>query len=218
MKPVTALARLLYPSRCILCQNLLYGEDLDICPVCLTAARVFPFAPFKIPYVNSWVTLWQYTGLVRGALVRFKFHHRSSYSVAFGRELAYKIAESGLSYDVITWVPISRLRKIGRGYDQVELVAHQVGKCLGSIPVKLLHKHRHNRRQSGIRGLEARRRNVAGVYRAIHPDAIRGKRVLLLEDIITTGATVSEAARVLKAAGAKEVCAACVAVAKSGGR
>jgi len=209
----SALASFFYPARCVLCGKLLTDESKDICLECLTAARVFFHEPWKIPFVKSWQAMWQYTGSVRDSLVRYKFWHRRSYCVTFGRELSQKLKDTKLVYDVITWVPISFLRRVERGYDQVELVAFQVGEHLGCKPVKLLHKHRHNRRQSGIRGLENRKRNVRGVYRAVSPELVKGKRVLLLEDIVTTGATVSECARMLKEAGAKEVHVACIAVA-----
>ena len=211
----SVIVGLLYPPRCVLCDRLLTESSEDICQECLTAARVFNYEPWKIPFVKSWLSLWQYSGTVRDSLVRYKFWHRRSYCVTYGRELAQMLEKVKLSYDVITWVPISFLRKVERGYDQVELIAREVGKHLESRPVKLLHKHRHNRRQSGIRGLEKRRQNVYGVYRAVDAERIKGKRVLLLEDIITTGATVSECARILKEAGAKEVHAVCVAVANS---
>ena len=210
---VSALERLLFPARCVLCSKLLEQETEDICTECLTAARVFCHEPWKIPHIKSWLSMWQYTGTVRDSLVRYKFWHRRSYCVTYGRELAQKLQDAKLSYDVITWVPISFLRRVERGYDQVELIAYELCKHLKDKPVRLLHKHRHNRRQSGIRGLENRRRNVRGVYRVVSPEQVKGKRVLLLEDIITSGATVSECARVLKEAGAKEVHAACVAVA-----
>ena len=208
-----ALARFFYPPRCVLCEKILDREKNDICPECLTEARVFYHQPWNIPHIKSWVSLWQYTGKVRDSLVRYKFWHRRSYCVTFGRELAQKLLSASLDYDVITWVPISTLRRMERGYDQVELVAIEVGKHLAHKPVKLLHKHRHNRRQSGIRGLENRQRNVRGVYKVTDPAQVKGKKILLLEDIVTTGATVSECARMLKEAGAKEVHAACIAVA-----
>ena len=131
----------------------------------------------------------------------------------YARELVRRIRESKLSWDVITWVPISFLRRMERGYDQVEILAADVGRELEQKPVKLLYKCKHNRRQSGIRGMVARQRNVQGVYKVLNAEKIKGKRILLLEDIVTTGATVSECARTLKAAGAKEVSVACVAVA-----
>ena len=80
-------------------------------------------------------------------------------------------------------------------------------------PVRCLKKIRNNRPQSTVTGQAQRRANVLNAYRAIKPEQFQGKRVLLLDDIITTGATASEAARVLLTAGAKEVCFAAVAAA-----
>ena len=80
-------------------------------------------------------------------------------------------------------------------------------------PVRTLRKIRHNPPQSGITGQAERRANVLGVYEAVGPESFKDKRVLLLDDIITTGATAGECARVLLTAGAKEVhCAAIAAV------
>ena len=109
------------------------------------------------------------------------------------------------SFDMLTWVPVSRLRKFTRGYDQVELLAQAVGRELGMEPIPTLKKIRNNRPQSGIEGQAKRRANVLGAYRVICPQKVQGKRILLLDDIITTGATAGECARVLLTAGAKEV-------------
>ena len=105
-------------------------------------------------------------------------------------------------------------RKLRRGYDQVELLARAVGRELGMTPVPLLRKIRHNRPQSGISGMAERRANVLGVYRENGREQIVGKRILLLDDILTTGATAGEAARALLTAGAKEVHCAVVAAAR----
>ena len=75
-------------------------------------------------------------------------------------------------------------------------------------------KIRHNRPQSGIVGDAQRRANVLGAYRVENPELLRGKRIILLDDIITTGATAGECARVLLTAGAKEVHCGAVAVAR----
>ena len=88
-----------------------------------------------------------------------------------------------------------------------------MGAQLEMEPVRLLKKVRHNRPQSRIRGEAQRRANVLGAYRVTDPALVADKRVLLLDDIITTGATASEAARVLLTAGAKEVYFAAVAAA-----
>ena len=111
-------------------------------------------------------------------------------------------------------MPISRRRKLWRGYDQVELLAQAVCRELDAAPIRCLKKIRHTPAQSGIKGSAQRKANVLGAYKAVQPEVFVGKRVLILDDIITTGATISECARVLLTAGAKEVHCAAIAAAK----
>ena len=117
-------------------------------------------------------------------------------------------------FDLITWVPTSGLRCFTRGYDQAKLLANATGQELGQPPVRTLRKIRHNRPQSGINGQAQRCANVKNVYRVTDPQKVCGKRILLLDDVITTGATAGECARVLLTAGAKEVHCGCVAAAR----
>ena len=114
-------------------------------------------------------------------------------------------------FDILSWIPVSPLRRFFRGYDQCELLAQAVAAELNVQPLPLLKKVRHNRPQSRIKDDAARRANVLGAYRVTDPAAIRDKRILLLDDVITTGATASECARVLLTAGAKSVNCAAVA-------
>jgi predicted amidophosphoribosyltransferase len=127
--------------------------------------------------------------------------------------LAMKLLQEEMEFDLLTWAPISRMRKWKRGYDQVELIAKAVGRELGIAPIATLKKRRNNPPQSGIRDAARRRANVFGVYQVLDPNLICGKRILLLDDIMTTGATAGECARMLLTDGAKEVYCAAVAVA-----
>lgn len=95
----------------------------------------------------------------------------------------------------------------------MQLIAEAVGKELGMDPHRTLIKLRNNRPQSRLGDAAQRRANVMGVYRVADPDTVRGKRILLLDDIMTTGATAGECARVLLTAGAVDVICATVAAA-----
>jgi predicted amidophosphoribosyltransferase len=95
----------------------------------------------------------------------------------------------------------------------VELLAHKVSQELQIPAMALLWKKRDNPQQSRIVGNAQRRANVLGAYEAIHRESIQGKSILLLDDILTTGATAGECARILLEAGAKEVHFAAVAAA-----
>ena len=215
MKLYHFIMSILFPPKCVLCGKLLEKEELDLCKECRTDAPEYPNRKEKLQFLDSFAAVWYYEGSVRKSLLRYKFYNARSFASPYGRLLAMKILETyPEGFDVLTWVPVSRLRKFRRGYDQVELLARAVGKELGMTPVPLLKKVRHNRPQSGIHGAEKRRANVLGAYRELDREAVTGKRILLLDDILTTGATAGEAARVLLTCGAKEVHCAVIAAAR----
>lgn len=214
MKIFTLIGEMLFPPKCVLCGTVLERNELDLCRQCRVEAPLFPRPRGKRTFLDGWTALWYYNGNVRRSLLRYKFHNVRSHGESYGRLLAMKICQDmEEEFDVLTWIPISPLRRLRRGYDQVELLAKAVGAQLEMEPVKLLRKVRNNRPQSRIRGEAQRRANVLGAYRVTEPALAAGKRILLLDDIITTGATASEAARVLLTAGAKEVYFAAVATA-----
>ncbi len=209
-----AVLNLLFPRKCILCRKLLEKDETDLCRACRGDSPMCPKNKLRFPFLDSWTAVWYYKGYIRDSLRRFKFSRARHYAPAYGRLLAMRLLqEHPEGFDLLTWVPVSALRKFSRGYDQVELLAGAVGRELGMEPIGTLKKVRHNRPQSGISGQAKRRANVLGVYRITQQELVAGKRVLLLDDIITTGATAGECARVLLTAGAKEVHFGCVAAA-----
>lgn len=215
MKLYHFLMELLFPPKCVLCRQLLKTGETDLCGSCRADAPEYPNRKIKLQFLDSFAAVWYYEGNVRASLLRYKFHNARSYSASYGRILAMKLLrEYPDGFDVLTWVPVSRLRKLRRGYDQVELLAKAVGKELGMTPVPTLKKIRNNRPQSRLKGVEARRANVLGAYRILENTDVKGKRVALLDDILTTGATAGECARVLLSAGAKEVHCAAMAAAR----
>lgn len=215
MKLWYRILNLLYPPRCILCRRLLKKEETDLCTDCRYEAPFFPDTKRNLQFLDSFAAVWYYESSVRGSLLRFKFRGARGYADSYGKLLAMRLMQQyPEGFELLTWIPVSRLRKLRRGYDQVELLAKAVGRELGMIPVSTLKKVRHNRQQSRISEPAQRRANVLGVYRVTDPDLIRDRRVLLLDDILTTGATASEAGRVLLTAGAKEVHCAAVAAAR----
>lgn len=209
------LMNLLFPPKCILCGKLLKAQEQDLCRECRCESPEYPNRKENLQFLDSFTAVWYYEGSVRRSLLRYKFYNNRSFAKGYGRLLAMKLLQTHPEgFDCLTWVPVSRLRKLRRGYDQVELLAKAVGRELGMEPVPLLRKIRHNRPQSGLGDAAQRRGNVLGVYRETNREAVSGKRILLLDDILTTGATAGECARVLLTAGAKEVHCAVIAAAR----
>lgn len=213
MKMAGYLLELLFPRKCLLCRKVLENGETDLCKQCRCDNPAFSHRKTKPQFLDSFTAVWYYEGDVRSSLLRYKFGGCRSYAQGYGRLMAMNLLEKYPDgFDVLTWVPISRRRKLKRGYDQVELLARAVARELDTKPVPLLKKIRHNRPQSGLADAAHRKANVLGAYRVQDPRLVCGKRILLLDDILTTGATASECARVLKTAGAKEVhCAAMAA-------
>lgn len=205
MKKLNFLISLIFPNKCMLCGRLLPEQEMHLCRHCAAHTPEALKLKQKIPFLSGGFTLWYYEGSVRKSILRYKFGRKRCYARAYGAILAAKLSDVQKKYDLIVWVPVSRLRKLSRGFDQVELLAHIFCKELGITPIPCLKKIRHTPPQSGIASAAQRRANVLGAYKVINPDLLKGKRILLLDDIITTGATISECAKTLMAAGAKEV-------------
>ena len=213
MSLLEAFLDLLFPPKCPFCGKVL--DRTGICPECekalpwTTEAQCLRMLPGG---TRCAAPLW-YEDLAREGLLRFKFQGVSAAAEPLGALIAQCAAEqfSG-EFDTVTWVPVSRKRLRERGYDQAELLARAACRLWDTKPVRLLEKSTDNPAQSGLTEAAARRANVLGVYEAYGPDIIRGRRILLVDDICTTGATLSECVRVLKDAGAEEVVCAAVAL------
>lgn len=216
------IKELLFPRRCMLCRRFLREQELDLCHQCRLDAPEYPFGasnPAKQgkisgQFLDSFTAVWYYEGDVRESILRFKFRRATHLAPKFGALLAMKLLQQGPrpgEIDVLTWVPVSRRRRFRRGFDQCELLARAVGKELEIIPQRVLRKRRHTRAQSSMESVSARKANILGAYEVDKHADLRGKRVLLLDDICTTGSTMNECARVLLHAGAKEVHTAAIA-------
>ena len=209
------MSGLIFPTKCVLCGRLLEKDETDLCHHCRIDAPVCTQKQTKLPFIDGWVALWRYEGDARKSLLRYKFNRRRHYANSYGRLLAMKLLqEFPEGFDMLTWVPTGTIRKLFRGFDQVKLLADAVGRELGMPAQPLLRKIRNNRPQSGIRSDAKRRANVLGAYVATASCPLEGKRILLLDDIITTGSTAGECARILLTAGAKEVYCGAVASAR----
>ena len=211
MKFFDRVLELLYPTKCTFCHKLTGGDT-----VCKSCAEKLPLTAGgaqaqKFPFISQCVSPLYYEGNVRESLLRYKFGGLSLYSAVYAGFMAKCIDENQISCDIITWVPLSRKRLRKRGYDQAKLLAGELSERTGIPCCRLLKKTRNNPAQSGTGGAEKRRANVSGVYTALKPERIKGKSILLVDDIVTTGATLSECGRILLSAGAGEVRAVTVA-------
>ena len=203
-----AVLDLLFPPKCPFCRRLLEDPRALLCPDC---QRSLPWLTGKrgerrVEFADSCLSPLAYRDRVPDAVRRFKFSGARSYAGPFGALMA-QCAQDGLEElpDLVAWAPLSRKRLRERGYDQAELLARRVGELLGLPVVPLLEKSRHTPPQSGLEEAGQRRANALGAYELLPGNREAGRRVLLVDDVVTSGATLSECARTLRQGGAERV-------------
>ena len=212
------LARLggrLFPQDCLLCSGASPEqaicdaclEDLpspeEGCPVCALPSpgqRVCGRCLAHPPYFNRTLAAWNYEFPIDRLIQAFKFHHRLELARWFAQSLARRL---DLSNPLIIAMPLHRRRLAERGFNQALEIARHVAEFTGGkVLHSAVHKYRATRLQSEL-PLDARIRNVRDVFRCVEP--VRSNRVVIVDDVMTTGATLNELARTLKQAGASQV-------------
>ena len=202
---------LLYPRKCPYCQMILTDPEQPLCTECqsrlpwLTGEE----ARREVDFTSGCFSPLRYQGPVPEAVHRYKFGCKRSYGPKFGLILAQCVQDQKLPVlDGVTWAPLSRRRLRKRGFDQAELLARETARHLELPVFSLLEKTRHTAPQSGLSGEAARRANALGAYSLRSGVDLRGRKLLLIDDVVTTGATLSECARLLRQEGAEVYCAA----------
>jgi len=209
----TAILDLLFPPKCVFCSRVLNKSDEGWCDSCTES---LPYADNHGKqdgdFFDFCISPLYYTNVVRRSILRYKFKGASHYADVYSKLLAECIRECpDVNYDIISWVPLSSKRERKRGYDQAMLLAMATALELDDIAVETLKKPRDVRAQSELGDKKERCANISGAYEISDIEIISGKRILLIDDVVTTCSTLSECAGVLLSAGAAGVVCAALA-------
>ena len=205
MKLLTALLGLLYPPKCPFCGRVLERGEAGMCALCQgdlpwTDGPGGPMAGCDACLSPLW-----YRDGVREGVHRYKFNGGAAHAALFGELMAQCLSDRwDGGVDLVTWAPLHPKRRKQRGYDQAELLARRVGEAAALPVAPTLEKIRAGE-QSRLQSEEDRRANIAGAYRALPGLDLAGKRVVLVDDVVTTGSTLGECAACLRSAGAEAV-------------
>lgn len=191
-----------------------------LCPRCLSVLSIGRPCPVcrRDPghLISRTFAPYRYRGAVRGLILRLKFSGDTQAAALLAPAMAE--AAEGAEADLLVPVPLGRRRQRERGYNQAALLALLVGKLRDLPAADILVRTRETRRQSGLHTIRERMQNLRDAF-AMSPGAdVRGKRVLLVDDVRTSGATALACARVLRETGAADVQLLCAAIAPGAGR
>lgn len=147
-----------------------------------------------------------YVGIFRNAVRNFKFNGKRSYKTSLGKLVARDIKKEYKDkvFDIITAVPLHKSRFKERGFNQSAELARVISKELDIPYAETLIKKRNNKVQHTLKASE-RQTNVKGAYKVLNKDIIKNKNILIIDDIITTGCTLTECTDMLLKGGAKSV-------------
>ncbi len=197
---------LFFPPRCAFCGGLMEQSGNGVCAAC---ESVLPYKKDGgVSDLNGFpsAVVFYYDGVIQDGIHALKFGRKSWRAEVFGRYIAEHAAACfSEPFDTVTFVPVHFKRSIERGFDQAQLLARSAAKTLRLPMLRTLRKARSNLPQSTLNDPDQRRENVKNAYRPFRPAHIRGRRLLLVDDVITTGSTITAGAAALLDAGAKSV-------------
>lgn len=195
--------RLLFPPRCVLC-----GRESDL--VCESCGRSFPprLDPDAIPKltgIRAARAVWPYEGNVREIVRRYKYNGLRSLAPVLALQMMNVLSEWGPAIDLIVHVPVHPARLRERGFDQSELLARELSPMTELVAVPALARLRETGVQARAMSAAERSQNVRGAFHVPDAAQIQRANVLLIDDVLTTGATLGEAARALRRDGVSNV-------------
>lgn len=201
----TTLIDLFIPARCAVCSRRLGFDDVGVCPDC---SSLFGGVQVEVDGLGACCAGAPYTGELIGAIRRLKFDDETWRAPGLGERLARvePICDLLALADEIVPVPLAPGRLLERGYNQSWRIARHAG-AVANRPVRArLRRVRETSRQTALDA--ASRRTIAGAFVA---RGVAGRRIVLIDDVVTTGATMAACAHALRQAGAIDVLGVAVA-------
>ena len=202
---IEKILNILFPKMCLNCGK--QGEGY-LCSSCFLKSNFkFKIIPVKNKCYNYLIYLGKYKNEIRRKMLDFKFYNKAFINEYF---LEFLLKNKNIcaflkNFDLIIPVPMFKTKKLKRGYNQTELLGKNLSKKLGLEYLEdVLVKIKENKTQSLVLKNE-RKQNVKNVFKIENPFYIKNKKIILVDDIYTTGATIDECTKLLKKSGVKEI-------------
>lgn len=203
---VKYVINLIYPNVCGICDKLCDDDICKKCEIKLNNISKIKIDRYTNKYFKKHLYIFKYEGIIKERLIKYKFNERNYIYKAFVKFMLKnkKICDFLKNYDIIIPVPIHTKRRMERGYNQSALIAKAISKKIPQIDYleDVLIKKINNKPQS-TKNKSERKNNVIGAYYMKNKEKINNKKILLLDDIYTTGNTVNECCKILQSANPK---------------
>ena len=199
-----SLLQTLFPSTCACCGDVLMAGENQICINCLSSLTVTGYSAHddnhterllagRIPLQKATsIYVFRQGNTVQQLIHSMKFHGNSELCLLMGRQMGLELLQSGRfdDIDVIVPVPLHWRRRLQRGYNQSELLCRGISQIMRRpVNTRALVRHRNTHQQS-LQASDDREENVKDAFSVHRPDDFRGKHILLVDDVLTTGATL----------------------------
>ena len=211
-------------TRAPVCRDCLRSPRIELpphsCAVCAQAIQ--SIAPDEVeprcgdclrdpPPFSRTIVAGVYDGDLRKLIHLIKYERMRPLAPALGRLLGKRVATAGVAVDLVIPVPLHWRRRISREFNQAALLGREVSRVIG-VPLNSssIRRKKATRAQAGLTDRE-RHENLRAAFRVRSPNEIRGRRVLIVDDVMTTGATLAACAKAVKRAGAEGVAVAALA-------
>ena len=201
---INMLLNFLFPPVCGICGKL---HEEWICEKCLESLKInIIYQKVYNKYYDEIIYLFKYKD-IRNLILKYKFNNQAFLSNTFSKIILKNknLCRNLKFYDIIIPVPMHKIKKQKRGYNQTELITKKIAKTLElQEDSKVLLKIKNTRTQSKLNEKQ-RYENIKNVFYIKDNEKIKNKNIILFDDIITTGATINECAKILKENGASKI-------------
>ena len=221
------LLQTLFPSTCACCGDVLMVGEKQICINCLVNLSATHYSSHddnhterqlagRIPLQNATsIYVFRHGNTVQQLIHAMKFHGNSDLCILMGRQMGLELLQSGRfdDIDLLVPVPLHWRRRLQRGYNQSELLCQGIGQIMGRpVNTRAVVRHRYTHQQS-LQTSADREENVKDAFRLRRPEDIQGKHILLVDDVLTTGATLASCCDALKQANNLKISVATLSIA-----
>lgn len=207
------ILNLIFPNVCGFCNQINKDSLCKNCELMLTKYEINCITKTQNKYFDYLFCALKYKDCVREKILQYKFFENSYLYKTFAKIIIKNKKIYGFLklYDIIISVPMHKSKKAVRGYNQSELIASELAKQMElEFGKNILIKQINTKVQSTLTKTQ-RTENIKNAFAVMDFEKIKGKKVILIDDIYTTGSTVNECSKVLKQAGAKEICVVTIA-------